>query len=66
MDLGFRGNFTFLGKRCEENPFKIIFANDIFKQVVKMYEDNFDMTVEIKDVKELDLASDLSMDLVKN
>lgn len=59
MDLGFRGNFTFLGKEYEKNPFKIIFANDIFKQAAKMYEDNFDMPVETKDIKELDLEKDL-------
>lgn len=65
MDLGFRGNFTFLGKKYEENPFKIIFVNDIFKQVAKMYEDNFNMHVETKDVKELNLANDLPMDWSK-
>lgn len=59
MDLGFKGGFKFLNKEYPENPFNIIFANDIFKQAADMYEDNFEMPVERKDVKELDLDKDL-------
>ena len=32
MDLGFRGNFDFLGTQYSEQPFNLIFSNDIFKQ----------------------------------
>lgn len=55
MDLGFKGGFTFLGKKYDENPFDIIFANDIFKQAADMYEDNFGLPVERRDIKELDI-----------
>lgn len=55
MDLGFNGGFTFLGKKYDENPFDIIFANDIFKQAADMYEDNFGLPVERRDIKELDI-----------
>lgn len=58
MDLGFRGNFSFLGKGYEENPFNLIFANDIFKQAADMYEDNFGQKVERRDIKELDVNKD--------
>lgn len=59
MDLGFRGNFDFLGRHYGKNPFSIIFANDIFKQAADMYEDNFNMKVERRDIKELDVEKDL-------
>ena len=55
MDLGFNGGFTFLGKKYDNNPFDIIFANDIFKQAADMYEDNFGLPVERRDIKELDI-----------
>ena len=55
MDLGFNGGFTFLGKKYDENPFDIIFANDILKQAADMYEDNFGLPVERRDIKELDI-----------
>jgi len=55
MDLGFNGGFTFLGKKYDKNPFDIIFANDIFKQAADMYEDNFGLPVERRDIKELDI-----------
>lgn len=59
MDLGFEGGFDFLGKHYDANPFNIIFANDIFKQAADMYEDNFNMQVERRDIKELDMDKDL-------
>lgn len=58
MDLGFKGGFDFLGKHYDDNPFNIIFANDIFKQAADMYEDNFDMKVERRDIKKLDINKD--------
>ena len=61
MDLGFMGNFHFLNKEYAKNPFKIIFANDIFKQAAQMYEDNFEQPVERRDVKELDVDKDFQM-----
>lgn len=59
MDLGFEGDFDFLGKHYDKNPFKIIFANDIFKQAASMYEDNFGLKVEQRDIRELNMDKDL-------
>lgn len=53
MDLGFKGGFSFLGKKYEENPFEIIFANDIFKQAAEVYEDNFKHEVEKRSIADL-------------
>lgn len=59
MDLGFVGGFSFLGKRYDRNPFTIIFANDIFNQAADMYEANFNMKVERKDISKIDVEKDL-------
>ena len=48
MDLGFRGGFQFLNESHSQNPFNLLFANDIFKQAVDVYETNFEHSVERK------------------
>ena len=40
MDLGFTGDFNFLGKRYEKLPFKIIWANDFNKAACTTYKKN--------------------------
>jgi DNA (cytosine-5)-methyltransferase 1 len=40
MDLGFRGGFTFLQKKFEENPFEIIWANDFNQAACRSYAAN--------------------------
>lgn len=59
MDLGFKGGFEFLGIKYEENPFDIVFANDIFKQAADVYEDNFNHKVERRSISDLNLDVDL-------
>lgn len=59
MDLGFVGDFEFLGDKYEKNPFQLIFANDIFKQATEVYESNFKHTPELRSIEELDLQEDL-------
>lgn len=58
MDLGFCGDFEFLGDKHEKNPFKILFANDIFKQAAEIYESNFNHKVEQRSIADLDLEKD--------
>lgn len=55
MDLGFVGNFNFLSDNYAQNPFNIVFANDIFKQASDVYEDNFNHTVCRTSIDELDI-----------
>lgn len=59
MDLGFQGNFSFLGEKYTKNPFKIVFANDIFIQAAEIYESNFAHKVERRSIVDLDLPKDL-------
>lgn len=64
MDLGFRGGFKFLNKEYPKNPYNLIFANDIFKQAADMYEDNFGLKVERRDIKELNVSKDLPQETI--
>lgn len=58
MDLGFMGGFEYLGDYYEENPFNIVFANDIFKQAAEVYEANLKHSVETRDISNLNLDID--------
>lgn len=40
LDLGFIGDFTFLGKKYQETGFKIIWANEINRAACKTYRQN--------------------------
>ena len=53
MDLGFKGNFNFLNESYPENPYNLVFANDIFQQAADVYEANFNHKVERRSVIDL-------------
>lgn len=53
MDLGFLGGFTFLGEDYPENPFEIVFSNDIFEQAADCYEANLHHNVTRKSIREI-------------
>lgn len=65
MDLGFKGGFHFLDEYYEENPYNIVFANDIFEQAANVYEDNFNHTVERRSINELSLE-DIDSSIERN
>lgn len=54
MDLGFVGNFNVFGNHYEENPFNIVFANDISKFACETYTENFNHDAVFGDLKEID------------
>ncbi|MCQ4863546.1 DNA (cytosine-5-)-methyltransferase [Pseudoflavonifractor phocaeensis] len=45
LDLGFRGGFSFLGKEYHENPFDIIWANEINRAACATYRANVDLNI---------------------
>lgn len=49
LDLGLEGNFTFLGKKYKENPFHVVWANDINAKATKTQELNFPNTEVVCD-----------------
>lgn len=56
MDLGFRGGFDYLGNHYEEQPYNLIFANDIFKQAADVYEINFNHQVERRSISDINVS----------
>jgi DNA (cytosine-5)-methyltransferase 1 len=50
MDLGIEGGFNFLNKRYRETGFKVIQAIDFDRRVVDIYNRNFKLKCEIKDI----------------
>lgn len=66
MDLGFLGDFNFLGERYQKLPYNIIFANDIFSQAADVYEANLGHKVvreSIEEIKESEFPDD-SVDVI--
>ena len=57
MDLGFVGNFNYLNKHYEENPYEIVYANDIYKNACKTYEHNFNFKPICSDINDIDMKS---------
>jgi DNA (cytosine-5)-methyltransferase 1 len=52
LDLGFRGGFTFLGKRFPKLPFRIDWANDLNAHAVETYRRNLGQDVICGDIWE--------------
>lgn len=50
MDLGFRGDFEFLGKKYASNPFDIIWANDFNEAAVRTYRKNVGKEIVAGDI----------------
>lgn len=55
MDLGFRGDFEFLGTKYSEQPYNLIFSNDIFTQAADVYEVNFGHKVERRSISDISI-----------
>jgi DNA (cytosine-5)-methyltransferase 1 len=53
MDLGFKGGFEFLGKAYSENPFDIIWANDINEAACRTYKRNIGNHIRRGDIWKL-------------
>lgn len=52
LDLGFIGDFNFLGKTYEKNFFEIIWANELNPSACKTYKKNFDLNIIEGDINE--------------
>ena len=53
LDLGFRGNFQFLGKKYASNNFKIVWANDSEKNACKTYHKNLGHNIVCGDIRSI-------------
>ena len=50
MDLGFLGGFDFLGRKYSENPFEIVWANEINKKACETYARNISPDIVCGDI----------------
>ena len=64
MDLGLIGGFSFLGKTYEKLPFDIVFANDIEKSACEIFEKNFEISPDNRDVREVPVSDIPEIDVL--
>ena len=53
LDLGMQGGFTFLGKKYPKNPVKIVYALDFDKNACGLFNRNFNINCQNKDILEV-------------
>lgn len=52
-DVGLLGGFDFLGKSYPNNPIEIVYANDIDDNACRIFEENFGITPDNRDIREI-------------
>ena len=52
-DVGLLGNFDFLGKHYCQNPMEIVYANDIDDNACAIFEKNFGIKPDNRDIREI-------------
>ena len=53
-DVGLLGGFDFLGKHYAENKIDIVYANDIDDNACNIFKENFGITPDNRDIREID------------
>lgn len=52
-DLGFLGGFNFLGRDYSQNEVELVYANDNDENASRIFEENFNSHVDVRNVKEV-------------
>lgn len=52
-DVGLLGNFDFLGRHYDSNNMEIVYANDIDDNACRIFEKNFGITPDNRDIREV-------------
>ena len=63
-DIGFAGGFDFLGQHYADNQIEIVYANDIEDSANKMFENNFGITPDNRDIREVKVDEIPSFDIL--
>lgn len=63
-DLGFIGGFNFMGKKFEENPYDLLWANDFNEKACLTYKNNFGNHIVCGDIWKVDFNSLPKADVV--
>ena len=53
LDLGFEGDFAYLGKKYPRNDFEIVFANDIIPQACETFKNHFNISPICEDIRNI-------------
>ncbi len=64
MDLGFEGNFIYLNKKYDANPFEIVYSNDFEKKACETYNYNFKTKIVCDDINNIDEKDIPNCDIV--
>ncbi|RLL43910.1 DNA (cytosine-5-)-methyltransferase [Oceanobacillus piezotolerans] len=52
-DVGLKGGFEFLGKKYEKLPFKHVYANEYDAKIAEIFNANFDIEADVRDIREV-------------
>lgn len=63
-DVGLLGGFEFLGKEYAANPMQIVYANDIEESACKIFEQNFALTPDQRDIRTVNSKEIPDIDLL--
>lgn len=63
-DVGLLGNFDFLGKHYSQNPIEIVYANDIDDNACAIFEKNFGIKPDNRDIRTIDSSEIPDIDIL--
>lgn len=63
-DVGLLGDFDFLGKHYKGNPFKIVYANDIDDNACAIFEKNFNIVPDNRDIRKIQAGDIPEIDIL--
>ncbi|GAA0378595.1 DNA cytosine methyltransferase [Bacillus horti] len=52
-DLGLKGDFQFLNRNYYRLPFEIVYANEFDKKIAEIFEENFKVSPDVRDIREV-------------
>ena len=63
-DVGMEGDFNFLEKHYKKNPIEIIYANDIDDNASNIFEENFNVKVDRRNIRQIEAKEIPDMDIL--
>jgi DNA (cytosine-5)-methyltransferase 1 len=52
-DWGLKGGFKYLGKTYTRLPFNLVYANEIDKKIAEIFNENFPIKADVRDIREV-------------
>lgn len=57
-DLGLKGGFSFQNKKYAQLPFKLVYANEIDQKIADIFNENFPVKADVKDIRQVEEVPD--------